>query len=179
MIILPDFIPVPSRQRTRGLAHLLAGRNVFGILGSLGCGCCGSGPPPVPCTAGGCAIPSNVTSTLVCNSGTYVGTGDPTDIHFPTLPLAFACGATEPGNFYGSDVILQIFCNDGALGALFTSGAGGCQLPCITGCEPLSAPSTFQCDPFLIEWTDFTDCEMAFFFAGCPGCIQSLTVVET
>jgi hypothetical protein len=171
-------IILPSRHVSRLWSRIRGPRHQF-TLGGVGCNCCGPPPPPpVPCTAGGCTLPTSVTVTLVCNTGSFSGTGPPEDVGFPTLPIEFACGATQPGFFYGSDVIFQIFCNNGALNASFTSGAGGCQLPCVTGCEPLSTPSTFQCDPFMIEWTDFTDCEMAFFFAGCPGCIQSLTVVE-
>jgi hypothetical protein len=174
--IAPSWAP-PKRPRSRIWDAARSARSLLFTGFGGGC-CCGGGPGPgVPCASGGCALPTTVTATLVCNTGSFSGTGAPSDIHFPTLPLEFACGATEPGDFYGSDVILQIFCNDGALGVLFTSGAGGCQLPCVFGCEPLSTPSTFQCDPFMIECTDFTLCEMAFFFAGCPGCIQSLTVV--
>jgi hypothetical protein len=43
MLWIPDYSPVHPRHRARGLRDLLAGKRVFGPLGSVGCGCCGGG----------------------------------------------------------------------------------------------------------------------------------------
>ncbi|MHB8397361.1 MAG: hypothetical protein ACYDCI_00280 [Candidatus Limnocylindrales bacterium] len=124
-----------------------------------------------------CSVPNRLTATLVCSTGTYTTTAVSGGGAFSPL-LGTTCGGNPEEPLI--QLIVELTCASGVFGFMVSSAWTACVMGSPSpglAYLTLPLPSTYQCSPYLVEFTDFpADCLGGLFFNNPPGCnIDSLT----